>query len=149
MLVAAGCQDCAMNVVQVGVGACLRLTADDISLGRPQYVIAEIRCDGLAASRRIVHHYASGFTDLADFFDQLSRDWRGWTGVRLWESVEHDLRIEARHEYGHVQLRTTVRHDGPGWGNEGWEATADMTIEPGEQLTQIAADVRSLADGRM
>jgi Family of unknown function (DUF6228) len=137
-----------MRVVQVGVGACLRLTPDDISPGKPQYVLAELRCDGLTASRRVVHNYASGFTDLADFFDQLAKDWRGWTAVRLWESVEHDLRIEARHEYGHVQLRISIRREGPGWGNEGWQATADVTIEPGEQLSQIAADLRSLANGR-
>jgi hypothetical protein len=137
-----------VNVVQVGVGVCLRLTPEDISPGRPQYIIAELRCDGLTASRRVVHHYASGFTDLANFFDQLTLGWRGWTGVRLWESIEHDLRIEARHEYGHVQLRITIRGEGPGWGNEGWQAIADVTIEPGEQLTQIAADLRSLTNGR-
>jgi hypothetical protein len=30
-------------------------------------------------------------------------------GVREWNSLEGDPRIEARHEYGHVQLRVTAR----------------------------------------
>lgn len=58
-----------------------------------------------------------------------------------------DLRIEAHHRYGHVQLRVTLRRALVDWGNDGWIATGDLTIEPGEQLTQIAEDVRCLSDG--
>ena len=65
--------------------------------------------------------------------------------MREWESLEGELRIEARHQYGHVQLRVTVRADWPGWGNQGWTATADLRIDPGEQLAQISRDVRDLA----
>jgi hypothetical protein len=113
----------------------------------PQHVTAELRCDGLAAKRRVVHNYASGFEDLADFFGQLADDWRGWSGEQVWESVEGDLRIEARHEYRHVQLRIVLRSQGPGWGNEGWKVTADLTIDPSEELTRAASDLRVLALG--
>ena len=60
---------------------------------------------------------------------------------------EGELRIEARHEFGHVQLRITLRHYGLGWGNDGWNATADLTIEPGEQLTRVAFDLQAMAAG--
>jgi hypothetical protein len=135
-----------VDAVQLGTGGeSLRLTSDGPAHHAPQYVTAELRCGGLAASRRVVHHYASGFEDLADFFGRLAADWRGWAGERVWESVEGDLRIEARHAYGHIQLRVVLRGPGPGWGNEGWKAMADLTIDPGEELTQAASNLRALA----
>ena len=72
-------------------------------------------------------------------FAQLEQDWRGWDDARSWRSLEGDLGIEARHEFRHVQLRVTLRAYGPGWGNDGWKASANLTIDPGEQLSQIAA----------
>jgi hypothetical protein len=113
----------------------------------PQSLTAELHLDGLAASLVVVHHFGSGFKDLADFFERQAQDWRGWEGIRQWESLEGDLKIEARHEYGHVQLRVTVRKMLPNWGNSGWLATGDLTIDPGEQLTRATADVRALAAG--
>ncbi|WP_412101288.1 DUF6228 family protein [Micromonospora maris] len=109
-----------MRIVRLGSdGAYLRLTADEAP-GPPQYLVAELCTDGLSASREVSQHYANGFRDLAEFFRELASEWRGWTGVREWVSLEGDPTIEARHAYGHVQLRVTVRRDGPGWGNEGW-----------------------------
>jgi hypothetical protein len=102
-------------------------------------------CLGPSASRPVYHGYPSGFRDLILFFEEMERDWRGWAGVRLWESLEEDLRIEGRHEHGHVQLRVTLRHWVADWGRSGWSATADMTVDPGEQLSRIARDVRALA----
>jgi hypothetical protein len=135
-----------VGAVQLGTrGEWLRLTPDGPARRPSEYVMAELRCDGLAASRRVVHNYASGFEDLADFFGRLADEWRGWTDKRVWESVEGDLRIEARHEYGHIQLRVVLRSPGPGWGNEGWRATADLAIDPGEELTQTASELRALA----
>jgi hypothetical protein len=55
--------------------------------------------DGLSASGRVVHNYATGFEDLADFFQKQADDWRGWAGTRRWESLEGDLEVEARHLY--------------------------------------------------
>lgn len=110
-----------------------------------QTVVAELSSNGLHATRTVVHSYSSGFADLAEFFDQLARDWRGWDDVKSWRAAENDLNIEARHEYRHVQLRVTLRAYGPGWGNDGWTATGSLTIDPGEQLSQIAADLGRLA----
>jgi hypothetical protein len=113
----------------------------------PQYLAAELHLDGLTASVVVVQHYASGFRDLDDFFEQQAQDWRGWTGVREWNSLEGDLKIESRHEFGRVQLRVTVRKPLHDWGNSGWQATGDVTIEPGEQLSRVAANVKTLVRG--
>jgi hypothetical protein len=136
-----------MSAVQIGTeDQRLRLVPDDPGRNL-ENVIAELRSDGLIATRRVYHGYTQGFADLADFFAGFAADWRGWDGARTWESVEGDLRIEAQHKFGHVQLRVTVRAHGSGWGNEGWSATADLTIDPGEQLSQAAAGLADLPRG--
>jgi hypothetical protein len=121
------------------------LLSEDESDPIVQTVIAELSSSGLRAIRTVVHSYSTGFADLAGFFAQLEQDWRGWDDVRSWRSLEGDLGIDARHEYGHVQLRVTLRAYGPGWGNDGWTASASLTIDPGEQLSQIATDLSRLA----
>src|SRR5215207_3128920 len=110
-----------MPDVRIGTDDChLLLTQLDPMDAPPESLVAQLRLDGLAASVTVVHHYASGFQDLADFFEQHAHNWRGWEGTREWKSLEGDLRIEARHEYGHVQLRVTLRHALADWGNHGW-----------------------------
>jgi hypothetical protein len=136
-----------MTVTSVRIGSAddyLLLTEDE-SNPIVQAVVAELSSSGLRASRTVVHSYGTGFADLVDFFAQLEQDWRGWGDTRSWRSLEGDLDIEARHEFGHVQLRLTLRAYGPGWGNDGWTASASLTIDPGEQLSQIAADLSRLA----
>ncbi|MFI7117380.1 DUF6228 family protein [Amycolatopsis sp. NPDC049868] len=125
----------------------LRLTADAAEGGPPRFLLAELQLHGLSASVRVVQHYASGFADLAEFFQRHVDDWRGWDGVRTWESLECDLKIDASHQHGHVQLRVTIQRFQPDWGNEGWTATGDLTIEPGEQLSQVAQEIKALATG--
>jgi hypothetical protein len=136
-----------VTAVQIGTeDQGLRLLPDDPG-SNPEHVVAQLRSAGLTATRRVYHGYTQGFADLANYFAELAADWRGWDGSRAWESVEGDLRIEAAHKFGHVQLRVMVRAYGSGWGNEGWSATADLTLDPGEQLSQVAADLAGLARG--
>ncbi|HSV38314.1 MAG TPA: DUF6228 family protein [Nocardioidaceae bacterium] len=138
----------AMRDVRIGTDHHhLQLTPLDPVDAPPQSLIADLRLDGLVATVTVVHGYSSGFQDLADFFEQHERDWRGWEGTREWNSLEGDLRIEARHEYGHVQLRVTLRRSLADWGDDGWVAAGDLTIDPGEQLTRVAADLKSFAAG--
>lgn len=124
---------------------CLRLDveSDDPALG---YLVAVLSVDGLSATKRVYLHPASGWRELEEFFAGLAADWRGWSGIREWTSLESDLSIEARHEYGHVQVRVTLCDALAGWGNHGWKATADLTLDPGEQLSQVAGDVKDLAN---
>lgn len=138
-----------MDAVQIGAGdESLRLSPDGDQTVSPEYLLAELRSGhlgNLIAVKRIYSAgYAADFQGLAGFFANLAAGWRGWDGERSWESIEGDLRLDARHSHGHVQLRVTLRADGPGWGNGGWTATADLTLDPGEQLSVIAADVAGL-----
>jgi Family of unknown function (DUF6228) len=41
---------------------------------------------------------------------ELAESYRGWDGVRRWESLERDARIDATHDGpGHVTLRFVIR----------------------------------------
>jgi hypothetical protein len=135
-----------VGAVEIGSSAGhLRLSADpdDRAL---DYLVADLADDGLAATKRVYAHYASGWRDLAGFFAGLAADWRGWPGTREWASLEADLKIEARHEYGHIQLHVTLTQDRADWGNQGWQASADLTLEPGEQLSRVADELRDLVE---
>jgi uncharacterized protein DUF6228 len=133
-----------VDAVEIGSASdCLRLSSDsgDTKL---DYLTADLSVDGLSATKRVYAHYASGWRELADFFAVLAADWRGWQGTREWESIESDLRIAARHEHGHVQIRVTLRRALADWGNHGWTASADLALEPGEQLSRVAAELNDL-----
>ncbi len=110
-----------------------------------QRVTAELVCNGLRAELQVVHSYISGFADLAAFFGWLEQDWRGWDGARSWSSAEGDLKLEARHHHQHVRLCVTLTQPAPGWDDNGWVCSADLTLDPGEQLSQVTRDLHELA----
>jgi hypothetical protein len=76
-------------------------------------------------------------TDLADAY-------RGWDGVRTWESLEHDLRMEATHDgRGHVSLRFVIR--GPqAYEPDAWEASVVVTLDAGEDMRRLTAELKYL-----
>jgi hypothetical protein len=77
---------------------------------------------------------------LTPFLDELATDFAGWRGVRTWESLEHDVKIDAVfRSRGHVELTWTMRPWRPSGG--AWQASATTTVEAGEQLRRFSADV--------
>ncbi|MEV5896157.1 DUF6228 family protein [Nonomuraea fuscirosea] len=78
--------------------------------------------------------------DLAGFLGRLADDFRGWPGTRTWHTEQ--LTLEAGfHSGGHIELTWSMR---PGLGTEAtWEVSVTTWIEAGQQLTTVAADVRS------
>ena len=77
-------------------------------------------------------------TDLAEFFQELAGSWRGWAGARTWRSLCGCLRLEATHDgVGHVSLAATLA---PLY--EAWSARVVVQVEAGEQISQLAADLR-------
>jgi hypothetical protein len=107
--------------------------------GEIWYAGVRLRVPGLGASLRVSAHYATGFDELVAFFRALASDWRGWPGERMYESLEHDLRLTATHD-GHVQLTVQL------WPNlpDRWSASAVIRLDPGEEMTRAAEDVAAL-----
>jgi hypothetical protein len=74
------------------------------------------------------------------FFRQLATDWRGWLGERTYESHECELRLTATHD-GYVRLAVQLWQSA---GRFGWSAAAVISLEPGEEMTQIADNIAAL-----
>jgi hypothetical protein len=107
--------------------------------GTPRYLLARLDGPGLSAS---VSAYDDRYGALAVFFDDLAGSWRGWSGERAFGSLEGDLDIRARHD-GHIKLSIRLRPvDGPG----DWSVHATVTVDPGEDISSAAADVRALIE---
>lgn len=130
-----------VDVVEIGTSTqCLRLGR---SPGSREYLAAELCLPGLSARTDV--YEIDGFGGLSGFFTGMAADWRGWPGTREWESLERDMSMKARHASGHIELRVTLRRRTPsGWHEEGWAVTADLVLEPGEQLRGIDVGVRDL-----
>jgi hypothetical protein len=106
----------------------------------------EIRADGLTA-HTIATIDTSPLT-LPGFFAQMDADWRGWDGERRWRALEGELMIEARHDGGQILMAVTVRHSWWGEARSGrrdeWSARVEFTLEPGEQLRNVARELAFL-----
>jgi len=120
-------------------GLCLR-PVDRDEHGTATFVEATLQVPGLEARRTVVHHYATGFDDLLAFFADLERDWKGWEGPRVFASLEHDLTLAATHD-GHVRLAVQLRESTV---PDGWDVSAVLRLDPGEQLSQISAELRAV-----
>lgn len=116
------------------------------SATRPaHYLSVTLEGPDLRASRRVYEGYAGGFSGLAAYFADLAANWRGWSGSRVYESIEGDFRIQANHD-GHVNLDVLLWESSlPG----GWRVEAQVMLEAGEALTAAAADIAALVRSRL
>lgn len=129
-----------MPSVTIGSGSqTLTLTADE-GTSQPDELVVKLRAETLSASARI---YAPEFRDLATYFDELVTEWRGWRDSRVWRSLKGDLQISAEH-HGHVLVRVSLRGDPY---RSDWRAEATIELDPGEQLSEAASEVRALVTG--
>ncbi|MEV7027978.1 DUF6228 family protein [Kitasatospora sp. NPDC093558] len=102
----------------------------------------EASAPGLAARVDDVVAWPWG-TDLPQFLEELAADFRGWVGQRVWQTLDRDLTVGAAFRSGgHVGLTWTLRP----WRSAccGWEASVTTWLDAGEQMSALAADVRSL-----
>ncbi len=130
-----------MRVVVGPVQGFLAL-ASPAEAGIARTALVEIHThDGLFASRTVQQDYASGFADLADYFERLAQDWKGWRGSREWRSLEGELQISAVHD-GHIRLELELRGPFP----QDWLVRCEIALEPGEQLSAAATDLRAFAN---
>ncbi|MCB5177991.1 DUF6228 family protein [Streptomyces antimicrobicus] len=101
----------------------------------------EVEADGLRARLDSVHVSVwDRAGDLTEFLDDLATDFRGWEGERTW--VTHHLVLTATFRTGgHVQLSWGLRFGL--FAEDAWECSVATTLEAGEQMSQLAADMRS------
>ena len=108
--------------------------------GAVELLDVTVRDMDLEAGKSVYEGYTDGFEQLARFFEDLAASWRGWSGERTYESIEHDLRIVASHD-GHVRLRVRLwQSNDP----DGWKLETALRLDAGEQLSQAAKDISAL-----
>jgi hypothetical protein len=102
---------------------------------------------GLTASHLVQPHYADdGFGDLAAYFAELERNWRGWDGARSWRSLEGELSLIAVHTGSHVLLTIALVNE-EGDGTAEWSAQLHLNIGAGEELSRAAVVVQEISSG--
>jgi Family of unknown function (DUF6228) len=94
---------------------------------RPHEALFEVWSHGLSAIAWVHEH--PDFSRLTEFFSGLERSWRGWDGTREWVSLEGELAITAEHTRTHVDVTVTMR------GHEGWTASTEIAVGPGEEIS--------------
>lgn len=84
-----------------------------------------------------------GAGGLTDFLTGLYQDFRGWSGERVWRSLEDELRIAARHD-GHVHLHWELTNapdrESP------WTFSVSTHHGAGEDVRQLAEAFDKLLD---
>jgi len=116
--------------------------------GRVLKFATELHDDGMTASTVACIDGVAVYphsTSLPAFVESLAADWRGWNGIRTWESMGGELAIGAQHDGGgHVSLGVTFRAPGHHPDDTAWSARAVFVLEAGEELTRLAADLTHL-----
>ncbi|MFC0438962.1 DUF6228 family protein [Kutzneria buriramensis] len=100
----------------------------------------ELGGDGMTA---VAHGVVVAGESPAAFVEGLAASFEGWSGVRAWQNLDRDVRIEAVFEPGgHVDLTWTVE---PWRERYSWAASVTVKgVEAGEQMRRLAADLREL-----
>jgi hypothetical protein len=97
------------------------------------HFVVELRQRDLIAIREVYYH--NGDPKPSTLFSDLAAQSKPWRESKVWESLEGELRIEAKSDStGHVYLHLTIsRHE----GTEPWRVQSQVVTEFG-QLQSIA-----------
>jgi Family of unknown function (DUF6228) len=98
-----------------------------------------LRADGLDAHIGGISVTPWDSGGLTGFMDGLVADFRGWAGTRSW-AVNHLKLTASFHSGGHVELCWTIR---PWITRNDWEASLTTWIEGGQQMTELAAAIKT------
>lgn len=129
---------------KVEVGHSQRLIFEDVKRsqgGEPESMLVSVELKDLKGRREVVALYGKGFDDLSEFFEGLAGQWSGWQGFKSYESLEGDLLLEAEHTGSHVELSFALQD--PSFP-ETWCVRGRLTLEPGEELTQVSTALNAL-----
>lgn len=105
-------------------------------------VAVRLRADGMEALLPETVALGLDGPALPDFLAELAESFRGWVGVHVWESLDHDLVLTATHDgRGAVTLRWEIAPWSL-WKGHAWRASVEVDVEPGEAMRKLAEDVR-------
>ncbi|WP_028564530.1 DUF6228 family protein [Salinispora tropica] len=99
----------------------------------------EARAQGLHAELPGTEMWVWDEAWLPDFISQLAADYRGWADERTWQANHLTVRATF-HSGGHVALTWQLQP----WvsRSDAWQASITTWLEGGEQMSNLAADLR-------
>jgi hypothetical protein len=104
---------------------------------------AELSDEGLTARTKVLLGPDSVEPSLADLFEDMAQNWRGWNGTKDWQGMEGGLALSCVHDgLGHVGISVELRH----LSGAGWVARSDIGVDAG-QLDALAGEIRELLGG--
>lgn len=127
-------------IPQTSGGVGLRICRPERSpSGEVEYFTVEVSDPTIRATARVYAYQAIG---LAELFDTMAREWRGWSGALEWHALEGDFSLECRADgIGHVQIEVLLSEQP---GNSGrWQVRVVAQTEAG-QLDALAKSGRRL-----
>jgi hypothetical protein len=130
-----------MSEIGIGHKGALHLRIDQAERnpdGTSDYLIVTANLDGLRAGKRV--YDLDGWSRLISYFEDLEAHWRGWDGLKRFDSLEGDLRLAAKH-VGHIrvfiELEAFERLDP-------WAAKGEFVLDPGEEPSAAVEALRAL-----
>ncbi len=102
------------------------------------YLQVSFVSDGVLAN--VTSYLYKDAQDLILFFQDIASTWKGWEGIKMWQSVEGDICFDAIHDaVGYVILNVKMtKQDGFAMG---WALNGQIKVELGS-LERIAAQVK-------
>ena len=89
--------------------------------------------------------YAGAAPDLVAYFEDIAAHWTGWSGVRTWESLEHEFRLECASDHlGHITFIAFLEADPD---QVTWRVRLRVETEAG-LLSPLAGQAKSFFAGR-
>jgi hypothetical protein len=82
------------------------------------------------------------FSDFVGFLRSVAQDWKGWTGLRQFKTIDSDFVIIAAHNgVGEITFDVELKSQA-----ERWKLLAKIPVEPG-QLNIILAEAQEAFSG--
>jgi hypothetical protein len=110
-------------------------------------LLVQMRAEGLACDLPVESGRGDG---LHGFLAELEGDWRGWRGIRHWETIWQELSIDATHRGHTVELMFVLRvpYRGSEPGAPDLEVRLPIDVPPGEPLSRLASATARLVTPR-
>lgn len=100
-------------------------------------LIAEFEAPDVSVATDV--YLLGGCDGLDNFWCDLAKAWRGWKGMREWESLEGDLGLSATSDsLGHISLEVRIQEGSP----FRWKVSAMLELDAGS-LDRIASRARA------
>ena len=99
------------------------------------YFSVELVKRGLSCKAKIYSYEGDG---VIAFFDDIAKNWKGWTGEKNWGSTETQFTISATHNnIGRVNLDIFIT---PSVGNNTWSVEGPISLDLGS-LDTVAKNI--------